>query len=59
MIFRQKSDSVYTLFKIIDAFLKVLDFSTINFRIYSKKFGAIQKFLYMFFSKKTPYSAKN
>ena len=44
MIFRQKSDSFYTFFKIIDAFPKVLDFSTMNFRIYSKKFGGIQKF---------------
>ena len=52
MIFRQKSDSVYTLFKIIDAFLKVLDFSTINFRIYSKKFGGIQNFCICFSQKR-------
>ena len=48
MIFRQKSDSFYTFFKIIDAFPKVLDFSTMNFRIYSKKFGGIQKFCMSF-----------
>ena len=44
MFFKQKSHNFYTLFKLKDAFLKVLDFFTINFRIYSKKFGCIQKF---------------
>ena len=51
MIFRQKSDSFYTLFKLIDVFLKVLDFFTISFTIYSKKFGGIQNFCIRFSQK--------
>ena len=51
MTFRQKSDKFYTLFKLVDALPKVLDFFTINFRIYSEKFGGIQK-LSMRFSQK-------
>ena len=48
MIFRQKSASFYTFFNVIDAFPKVLDFSTMNFRIYSKKFGGTQKYCMSF-----------
>ena len=51
MIFRQKSDSFYTFFKFIHACLKVLDFSLIYFRIYSKKFGGIQNFCISFSQK--------
>ena len=51
MVFRQKSDSFYTLFKIVDAFPKVLDFSKKNFIRYLKKFGGIQKFCIRFSQK--------
>ena len=49
--FGQNSDRFYTFFKIIDAFPKVLDFLTINFRMYSKNFGGIQKFCIRFSQK--------
>ena len=59
MIFRENFDSFHTLFKIKDAFPKVLDFSTIDFRRYLKKVWRYPKILYTFFSKITQDSTKN
>ena len=58
MIFRRKADSLYALFKIIDAFPKVLDFFTINFRMYSKNIGGIKKFCIRFLKNYTIFNKK-